>query len=1381
MNFNLPSVSQRTAASAGSGSGSTASSAVPREDSDVYHYALRVAVLAANTSQSSAPTAAVASSSSATAPASSPQLSTSTNGGTPTLRSLSSFKPADGWTKSLFSLHEVFKDSGGKNGASTKFPKDFVKVLDARMLRVINGNDPNYSPDPLFTSTIRAFQAKFAEPSFQRRIKVNRQTEELILTFGTTSSGLLKREFEGDEWKAHLDEQVGVFMRFVRDVLRSKDVKGVPTELLMRLDAHCAKLDASGTGGGSSTASPMAGGIGGRGPAPESSMPPPIPGLTTNVVEMEMVMAVGKLFGKSVGELQRDVIAMRRSCTEKAAYNDLKLCINRVAQGARFPARREDFDSDDGFQAWKKQESAELSEMIFEMVSKDPSLRNSGPPESTPPIRNGGGSARNSVIGLTSPSPEGSVVGSSGGEDENVSEGFTFVPPDPKFYYKRLFEIALDYDYDMMSQLPPDEYVSLTILSNVNEALLRDCATRWRIIPPVRASTFLSLIVQHYKHQGVPEACVGEALSGLDRVEAEWEYDRWPWADRRFLFKNLRALFDILLSRFWEIFEGILDLPFDEVVDSLTRIWANQVFREDARDVTGRLDELRVGMRKWVQFAYEEKQADVDSLERENDLQPFISMLVWITGETKAYQKQFPDPVVGAIDVPAIFVGVAAPEFVRHLDASRNALLAAASQAPGAAGDEDLLGLYRGVVKLQQMHKAYCPENPLTIDFSRWFEPYVKRWLVTTDTKTMEWVRRAIASDKFEPEVASEDMHSTSIVDLIASCKSAADFILALDWPNEYENARYLTGLSQTIAKSIEQYSNHLEGLFMEEMFPRRSAEHGDTDANRPSAWLTKAKLAVQGDKKVEPFIFRPETLVKLNNIQAARKLLDRMYTTLDADRVAKILEINAPPVPATTNQPQRFLFTVKIVLSENLFGSDGTVRKKLDPFCILSDHVGHRVAKTRTLYETNDPRWDETFDVSVKGDLWLRATVYNRNLVEDHDIVGRAYIHLNPAEFNDFLTRDVWLQLEDTSERKLESRLLLRISMEGEKDDIQFFFGRAFRSLKRAENDMARSIVDKMSPFVRNYISQHTLKGLVKKSYNFDIDLDRVRGDLTKATGKINALVREALTVNQDRELIPDVHDYRNRVEAQKVGEKRKVRVPLTDAEIEDAIGPLFDYFNDTFRVLATTLSTEAWELVSSRLWKDILTTIESLIVPPLSDQPTEMRPLAEKELDVVFKWLQFLVDFFYQRGEGLPLSTLKNQKYQELGMARMYYDWAPDLLCEEAVRARSVLARSKSVYNQRNIGTIKARKVEKAQSEGSNVEIILRLLRMHPGQGDFIRQQINVLSMASAPPPSRNSGSLQRRTPAANGAPRGHRGRGGVRSSGAPALPPIPDAYQS
>ena len=59
------------------------------------------------------------------------------------------------------------------------------------------------------------------------------------------------------------------------------------------------------------------------------------------------------------------------------------------------------------------------------------------------------------------------------------------------------------------------------------------------------------------------------------------------------------------------------------------------------------LDELKQGMSKFVAFAYEEKQVDVDSLPRPHDLYPFLVMLDWITAESKGYNKQFCEPLMG--------------------------------------------------------------------------------------------------------------------------------------------------------------------------------------------------------------------------------------------------------------------------------------------------------------------------------------------------------------------------------------------------------------------------------------------------------------------------------------------------------------------------------------------------------------------------------------------------------------------------------------------------------------------------------------------------------------------------------------------------------------
>lgn len=382
--------------------------------------------------------------------------------------------------------------------------------------------------------------------------------------------------------------------------------------------------------------------------------------------------------------------------------------------------------------------------------------------------------------------------------------------------------------------------------------------------------------------------------------------------------------------------------------------------------------------------------------------------------------------------------------------------------------------------------------DPLPVDLDGWFGAYVTAWLDSADAKTSEWVRSAIRADKvclhpgvtvepeltpglstqFEPE--GEDMHSSSITDLMDSCRSAVDFVQKLKWPDELQNAKYMTRLSrvrhahtaslriltmlplQTISKSIEQYCYSIEDLFMSDMFPRSSTNDVDREATR-SAIFKRARMAVQGEKKPESFQFKESSCVQLNNINAARVLLDQIYSSMDADNVSRIIHEYEPEAIQPAGLQSKYLFTVKVVTAEGLVGADGSA-SKLDPFLTLSDERGNRVAKTRTLYETAAPRWNETFDISVQGSLWLAATVWKRNLVDQHDMLGRAFLHLNPPLFSDFLAHDLLLDLDT------QGRALLRVSMEGEKDDSQFYFGRAFRSLKRAETDMVRAIVDKAS-----------------------------------------------------------------------------------------------------------------------------------------------------------------------------------------------------------------------------------------------------------------------------------------------------------------------------
>jgi len=81
--------------------------------------------------------------------------------------------------------------------------------------------------------------------------------------------------------------------------------------------------------------------------------------------------------------------------------------------------------------------------------------------------------------------------------------------------------------------------------------------------------------------------------------------------------------------------------------------------------------------------------------------------------------------------------------------------------------------------------------------------------------------------------------------------------------------------------------------------------------------------------------------------------------------------------------------------------------------------------------------------------------------------------VKLDEKAFPEMVARDLWLPL-DTG-----GRLLLRLSREREKDDAQFYFGKAFRRLKLIEGEMVRNCADKVRhghPTVSQRVSSRAL-----------------------------------------------------------------------------------------------------------------------------------------------------------------------------------------------------------------------------------------------------------------------------------------------------------------
>lgn len=211
----------------------------------------------------------------------------------------------------------------------------------------------------------------------------------------------------------------------------------------------------------------------------------------------------------------------------------------------------------------------------------------------------------------------------------------------------------------------------------------------------------------------------------------------------------------------------------------------------------------------------------------------------------------------------------------------------------------------------------------------------------------------------------------------------------------------------------------------------------------------------------------------------------------------------------------------------------------------------------------------------------------------------------------------------------------------------------------------------------------------------------------------------------------------------------------------------PLFTYFDDNFAIMNQTLTSAAMVMVMTRLWKEVLATIEALLVPPLSDKPSQQRQLNQQELDTVFKWLQYLFDFFHavdeETGEanGVPLDVLRSPKYFDVTTLNFFYTETTEGLIRTSERMASATAarqqtqrnrlsapamlsapafggaagllgmpsarRSKSIMHSRNLGTMRKAKEEKwkeAQAD-PNDDMILRILRMRPEAERYLRDR--------------------------------------------------------
>lgn len=356
-----------------------------------------------------------------------------------------------------------------------------------------------------------------------------------------------------------------------------------------------------------------------------------------------------------------------------------------------FPGRREDFETDEAYQLWRTQELAHLSQLMVVMVQFNPELAKSTPSEALPTsipsprpasihsLRDVTDdptvSRRTSVASrysLAIPTLNPEAIGDAIQDEDETPTGhhFTYIPPQPRKFYRRLMELCLEYDLRAMSSLPEDQEVSLGILSHRHLEIINECALRWRIPTPYRVTCFLDVIKYKYEREEVPLECIPEGLQMVSKTLQEVPAQLWMVEDvghccvsvfrcityaylpqAEYVTQVYGALFNIFLGLLYHAVEDLEHLTHDEIhpyLVILDQVRESGLIERYDVDVAARVSDLSDRVREIAAVHYNTKAQElVIQHTGVNRAMPLLLLTDWIEKQAKLLDKRFPEPLLG--------------------------------------------------------------------------------------------------------------------------------------------------------------------------------------------------------------------------------------------------------------------------------------------------------------------------------------------------------------------------------------------------------------------------------------------------------------------------------------------------------------------------------------------------------------------------------------------------------------------------------------------------------------------------------------------------------------------------------------------------------------
>ncbi|KAJ3241694.1 hypothetical protein HDU81_011018 [Chytriomyces hyalinus] len=813
---------------------------------------------------------------------------------------------------------------------------------------------------------------------------------------------------------------------------------------------------------------------------------------------------------------------------------------------------------------------------------------------------------------------------------------------------------------------------TIDMLSNESKTLLRVFGRKWAIGEAVQFISYVELLFNKYKSYEIPVNALFVAYESIyNRIKSNsnWltKYDKPSLSD---LSDQMHDYYRTQVIKYKEFFpKNRPNGALESTILMWRMVFKSAIYREAHPNAPASFkDQIKDIIKASCKNRYE-KLYELTSAIDENDLESVIDGLVkltqMLTDEIEMDAKYYQNAFRKDVDIVKISVEIYSASFLGTIDEMKEFFVSAEGVAVASKGIFELL---KQVRRMDAKLNKIVPGKS-NINAEKLFQPFMLKWLDYISTKTMEWVANAVTADNFEP-INDFDRdgppHSSSVMDVFTAVNHELNFIIDLKWSNQIQAAGFYQKFAKTIYTAIEQYCDVIgtgelkpvafAGRQWSDLLQMRSEKKGPTDIASESC----VKLC-----NIEFALSKLEDLNKIMDVAALQRTVKDYRATIAPALKQKALDSKAGK--ADDDEPVKGAFSIAVMYAENIkpvtnaglanayvtirvpegtivpipdsrdvteidAGSPAVGSAPTSPPPVSANSVSAtpqsvtpqmpevltgskcEMARTRVISDSINPIWDEVFTLLLPPITKLDVMVYSKNLITNDPLSGQASLDLSAQsrlkrKLADHHTHDLFLELEP------QGRLLLRLTLEGEEEDVEFWFRRAREKLGRTRNDFVRSLCVRISPYVREV--------LVKA-------LKEQEAAPIKKEGFFSALQKT---------------QYSNLTAG-----GAEISKAVSSREADDILAPLTDYLNKNLGTLFSGLSARMATEVIKKIWEDSLLVIETALIPQLYGQiERDRRVLNVRQVSVLNLTLDILKQFFHADGAdlGLPIKSLETKKY--------------------------------------------------------------------------------------------------------------------------------------